>query len=100
MPVKLIMTWDILTNHEQEYFDFLVREFVPSLNRMGFELSDAWATIYGKQPQVMICALLPDELEAEQRMAKTEWSELLERLQKFIENFECKLVPAKQGFQF
>ena len=56
-----------------------------------------WATIYGKQPQVMICALLPDELEAEQRMAKTEWSELLERLQKFIENFECKLVPGQTG---
>lgn len=100
MPVKLIMTWDILPNHEQEYFDFLVREFVPSLNRMGFELSDAWATIYGEQPQVMICALLPDEWEAEQRMAKNEWMELLEQLQKYIQNFEYKLVPAKQGFQF
>jgi len=100
MPVKLIMTWDILPNHEQEYFDFLVREFVPSLNRLGFELSDAWATIYGDQPQVQISALLPNESEAEQRMAKPEWMELKEKLQQCIQNLECKLVPARQGFQF
>ncbi len=100
MPVKLIMTWNILPNHEQEYFDFLVREFVPSLNRLGFELSDAWATLYGDQPQVLISALLPNELEAETRMAKSEWLDLRDRLQQFIQNFECKLAPARQGFQF
>lgn len=100
MPVKLIMTWNILPNHEQEYFDFLVREFVPSLNRLGFELSDAWATIYGNQPQVLISAILPNELEAEERMAKPEWLDLLDKLQRFIQDFELKLAPVKSGFQF
>lgn len=100
MPVKLIMTWNILPNHEQEYFDFLVREFVPSLNRLGFELSDAWATIYGNQPQVLISAILPNELEAEERMAKPEWLDLLDKLQRFIQDFELKLAPVKPGFQF
>jgi hypothetical protein len=33
-------------------------------------------------------------------MAKPEWMELKEKLQQFIQNFECKLVPARQGFQF
>ena len=41
MKLKLIMTWNILPNHEQEYFDFLVRKFVPNMNRLGFELNDA-----------------------------------------------------------
>ncbi|NMA12459.1 MAG: hypothetical protein GX933_04645 [Chloroflexi bacterium] len=100
MPLKLIMTWDILPNHEQEYFDFLVREFIPNMNRLGFELSDAWATLYGEQPQVLIAALLPDEAEAERRLSKPEWLELKEKLQRFILNFSSKLVVARQGFQF
>lgn len=100
MPLKLIMTWDILPNHEQEYFEFLVREFIPNMNRLGFELSDAWATLYGEQPQVLIAALLPDEIEAERRMSKPEWLELNEKLQNFILNFNSKLVVARQGFQF
>lgn len=100
MQFKLIMNWDIRQNLEQEYFDFLIRQFIPKMNRMGFELSDAWATVYGDQPQVMVCALLPDEYEAERRMAKPEWLELLEKLQDYVENFESKLIPARTGFQF
>ncbi|NMB58917.1 MAG: hypothetical protein GYA12_07100, partial [Chloroflexi bacterium] len=47
MSVKLIMTWDISAEQEQDYFEFVVREFIPGVQRMGFELSDAWATVYG-----------------------------------------------------
>ena len=27
---KLIMTWDIAPEREQEYFEFVVREFIPA----------------------------------------------------------------------
>ena len=64
MQHKLIMTWDITEGKEQEYFDFLVHTFVPRMNQLGFELTDAWATIYGDCPQVLVTAILPDELEA------------------------------------
>lgn len=94
------MTWDIQPNMEQEYFKFLIREFVPKMNRLGFELSDAWATVYGEQPQVEICAVLPDETEAEKRMEQPEWQDLLDQLSGFVINFKSKVVPAKSGFQF
>ena len=51
MQHKLIMTWDITEGKEQEYFDFLVHTFVPRMNQLGFELTDAWATIYGEGVQ-------------------------------------------------
>ena len=50
------MTWDIAPEHEQEYFEFVVREFIPGVQRLGFELSDAWATVYGDQPQILVGA--------------------------------------------
>lgn len=102
MQHKLIMTWDIQEGHEREYFDFLIHTFIPRMNQLGFELGDAWATVYGANdvPQVQICAILPDELEAERRMAQQDWKVLLDRLFEYVENFQSKLVPAGSGFQF
>ena len=45
LAVKLLMTWDILPGREQEYFEFVVRDFIPELQRMGMEPSDAWFTM-------------------------------------------------------
>jgi hypothetical protein len=53
VAVKLLMTWDILPGREQEYFEFVVRDFIPGVQHMGMEPSDAWYTMYGNQPQIM-----------------------------------------------
>ena len=34
MSVKLLMTWDIAPEREQDYFEFLVREFIPGIQRL------------------------------------------------------------------
>ena len=39
MAVKLIMTWNIAPEREQEYFEFVVREFIPGVKRLGFEIT-------------------------------------------------------------
>jgi hypothetical protein len=66
MNYKLIMTWDIVPEREQEYFEFVVREFIPGVQRLGFELTDAWATIYGPQPQIMVAATLSSLTQIQQ----------------------------------
>ena len=38
MSVKLLMKWDIKQEQQQEYFEFVVREWGPGLNRLGVEL--------------------------------------------------------------
>lgn len=98
-PIKLIMTWDITPEHEQEYFEFVIREYIPGIQRLGCELSDAWATVYGSGPQIMIGAVLGSAKKARQLLLSEEWANLVNRLQDFIQNYAIKLVPAKSGFQ-
>jgi hypothetical protein len=100
VSVKLIMTWDISSDQEQDYFEFVVREFIPGVQRMGFELSDAWATVYGSSPQIMVSAMLPDAKEARQVMKSAEWHDLQTNLQNYVKNYKQKIVPARGGFQF
>jgi hypothetical protein len=100
MNYKLIMTWDIAPDREQEYFEFVVREFIPGVQRLGFELTDAWATIYGGQPQIMVGATLPSLIKVQQVLRSNEWQSLNNQLQDFVQNYSQKVVEAQGGFQF
>jgi hypothetical protein len=100
LDVKLLMTWDITPGHEQEYFEFVVREFLPGVQRLGFELSDAWATAYGSRPQILVGAVLPSMAKAKQVLRSAEWKSLHNKLEDFITNYSEKIVPARNGFQF
>ena len=99
MAVKLIMTWDILPGREQEYFEFVVRDFIPGMQKLGLETSDAWFTMYGEQPQIMVAAQMAAVSSLNQVLASDEWQELTRLLMDYVENFEYKIVPAKTGFQ-
>jgi hypothetical protein len=98
--VKLIMTWDIMPEHEQEYFEFVIREFIPGVQRLGWELTDAWATVFGNQPQILVGATLPSLNRARQMLASAEWTSLHSKLLDYIENYTQKIVPARSVFQF
>lgn len=100
MSVKLIMNWDITPQREREYFEFVIREFIPGVQRLGFELGDAWATAYGRQPQIMVTALATSQSHAEDIIRSTEWKNLIDHLMGFVENYSWKLVQADRGFQF
>ena len=51
--MKLLMSWNIRTGREAEYFEFVVKEFAPGLIRLGLQTSEAWYTLYGDCPQML-----------------------------------------------
>ncbi len=100
MPVKLVMTWDIAPEREQEYFEFVIGEFVTGVQRLGFEPVEAWATLYGDYPQIQVGMLAPDLPNAQRMLRSDACEQLREKLFGFVKNFSCKVVPARNGFQF
>lgn len=100
MSVKLIMTWDIIPEREQEYFEFVVREFIPGVQRLGFMVEDAWATVFGDQPQIQVGAVYDSYSEAKTLIQSADWISLQNRLLDYVKNYQHKLVPIHPGFQF
>lgn len=98
-PVKLIMTWDIIPEREQDYFEFIIREYVPGLQRLGFDLADAWATVYGAEPQIMVTIVVNSSRKARQILLSEDWLALHHSLQEFIQNYTMKMVHARSSFQ-
>ncbi len=99
MAVKLLMTWDLLPGREQEYFEFVVRDFIPGVQRMGMEPSDAWFTMYGRSPQILAAMQMPTMTSIKDVLGSSEWNELTTRLMEYVQNFNYKIVPARAGFQ-
>lgn len=97
--VKLIMSWDITPEHEQDYFEFVIRDYIPGVQRMGCELVDAWATVYGNKPQITVSVIVGSPRKARQLLFSEDWLSLNNRLQDFIQNYTMKLVYARNRFQ-
>lgn len=99
MGIKILMTWDILPGREQDYFEFVVRDFIPSMQRMGMEVSDAWFTMYGNQPQILAAAHMPSINLLNKILESSDWQDLTNRLLDYVENFGYKIVQSRSGFQ-
>lgn len=97
--VKLLMTWDILPGKEQEYFEFVVREFVPGIQRLGIQPTEAWYTTYGRRPQILTGGVMNDAAAMRTALSSDEWKKLRDRLLEFVTNFDWKVVRATTGFQ-
>jgi hypothetical protein len=93
------MTWDILPGREQDYFEFVVRDFIPNMEHLGLKPSQAWFTMYGDQPQIMSEVLMPELITLKEILDSTGWDDLITQLLDYVENFSYKIVEARNGFQ-
>ncbi len=100
MSVKLMMTWDIAPEHEQDYFEFVIGEFIPGVQRLGFQPVEAWATIYGDYPQIQVGILAEDLPGVQQILRSDGWNQMQDKLLALVKNFSYKIVTARNGFQF
>jgi hypothetical protein len=100
MAVKVLMTWDIAGERDQDYFEFIISEFIPGVQRLGLQPAEAWATIYGAYPQIQVGLLAADAAQARQILGSADWVLLQDRLFNYVKNFSYKVVPARGGFQF
>ena len=97
--VKLLMTWNILPGRESEYFEFIVKEFAPGMQKLGLRPSEVWYTVYGEYPQIMAGGLAQDVDTLRDVLASTEWHQLEEQLLDYVTDFEHKVIRANGGFQ-
>jgi hypothetical protein len=97
--VKLLMSWDIQSGNEAEYFQFVIQEFVPGLLRLGLQPTEVWFTAYGDCPQIQAGGLAPDLATIDKIIHSSDWGELREKLEGYVTEYQQKVIPAVGGFQ-
>lgn len=102
MSVTLIMTWDIKDNLEQEYFEFVVREWVPATSRLGLQPVAAWLTswrIDETVPLIRAEAVADDEDKIRDILNSIEWHTIHSQLLDYVDNYSHKVVETTGEFR-
>jgi len=97
--IKLLMSWDIRPDQEANTFEFMANEFAPAIQQLGITPTEAWYTVYGDQPQVLVGVVANNLAIMREILDSPGWQELLDDLGRYTQNYEQKLVPAKGRFQ-
>lgn len=97
--IKLLMSWNIRSGREAEYFEFVVKEFAPGLMRLGLQPTEAWYTVYGDPPQILTGSVAEDAQTIQQILTSDEWHELHQKLEEYVTDYQHKIVRATGAFQ-
>jgi hypothetical protein len=99
MSTKLVMNWDIRPETESEYFEFLVHEFIPGMNRLGIGEIQVWYTTYGECEQKLATGITPDLEQMQTALGSDDWEKMTEKLNAYVTDWNIKVIPANKGFQ-
>jgi hypothetical protein len=90
--VRLVFSWNIKTDEETAYFEFIVQEFAPKIMKMGIRLTEAWYTTYGEGPQIIMPGVAADAESLQTALNSDEWIELVDKLNNFVTDYQCRML--------
>ncbi len=97
MAVKLIHYWTVIPSEDHAYADFLIKEFIPGINRLGMHTVAGWSVIVGSYSEVILEVVSEDLDQMEAALKNIEYRHLKSDLLNFIKNYKTKiLVPMKK----
>lgn len=98
MAKKALLTWNIRAGNEREHFKH-VRDFVAKLPNVGLELEDAWYTVYGSSPQVLLGVVGQERHEEhlEEMLRSEEWEQLISEFKQYIADYRQRIINIAVG---
>ncbi len=97
---KVLLSYDIIPETQESYFQFMLGEMVPAVQRLGLGMAEAWHTAVGNYPLRLVVFVGESEEAVEQALASPEWDDYETRLQQYVTNYTRRVVPFRDRFQF
>jgi hypothetical protein len=97
--LKILLSYDVRPNMLQEYYQFVMGRYLPTMQALGLQMSEAWHTAYGDAPNRLIGFVCEDDGTLEDLLDSEQWQELNEQLAEYVTEFDYKVIPYRGGFQ-
>ena len=94
---KFLMSWDIQPGRERPYEEFMLRDFLPAIKKLGLEPSDFWYTLCGDCRQILVGCTIQNRDELSSILGSDKWHKLEVKLSAFVDNYTCKAVVLDEG---
>ena len=96
---KIMLTYEVKEERLQEYYQFVMGQYVPAMQAMGMQMSEAWQTAYGDAPNRLIGFVCEDKDTVTAVLNSEKWPTLNEQLEGLVTDFSYKVIPYRGGFQ-
>lgn len=97
--VKLLLSYEVGAESLQEYHQFVMGRYIPLMQKMGLQVSEAWHTAYGDQPNRLIGFVCENEQTMNDLLEDEQWTALNQQLEELVTDFSYKVIPYRGGFQ-
>ena len=94
MAVKLMHYWTINPAKKAEYASFIIKKFIPGVNRLGLHTVAGWSVLVGSYSEVIMETVSSDLDKLEAAFKTNEYRQLKSELLNFIKHYKTKVqVP-------
>lgn len=97
--MKLLLSYEVNPESSQEYYQFVMGSYVPTMQALGLQMSEAWHTAFGEAPNRLIGFVAEDREIMLSLLDNETWLKLNEQLEQFVSEFSYKVIPYRGGFQ-
>jgi hypothetical protein len=99
MAVKLMHYWTINPSSKNEYADFIIKRFIPGVNRLGMHTVAGWSVLVGSYSDVIMETVTSDLDQLEAALKTRDYRVLKSELLNLVRNYKTKVMMpiAKRG---
>lgn len=99
MRLTMLLTYNILPELQEEYMQFMMNVFMPTMQNLGLENAGVWHTAYGDYPARLL-VFIAEERVMQNALQDKRWQTLEARLKEYVTDYTRRVVPYEPGFQF
>lgn len=100
MSHKLLISYDVKEYRLEDYYRFVMGEFLPRLQMLGLAMTEGWQTIHGNYPSRLLVFEARNSKSLHKALDSDVWDSVETKLKEFIVHYEKRVVKAKPNFQF
>ncbi len=97
---RLLLSYNIIPQYQQEYMNFVITEMIPALENMGVKNAGVWHTAYGDYPVRLLVFVSDDATAMQHALATSTWESMEKRLKGYTTDYTRRLVPNDSRFRF
>jgi hypothetical protein len=98
--LKLLLSYNIRANDMQAYYEFVLGRYIPMMQSLGLEMSEAWHTEYGNYPIRLLGFVARDEATMMKVLSGETWEDMNQQLEEYVTDFSYKVIPYTIGFRY
>ena len=96
---KLLLSYEINPESLQDYYQFVMGRYIPTMQALGLQMSEAWQTAYGDAPNRLIGFVTENQDNLLGLLHNETWLTLNDQLEQYVSEFSFKMIPYRGKFQ-